>query len=222
MKSISTRIFTGLLIMTVGVLLLLSNLGFTGFETIIHDWWPLLIIVVGALVLINDVGNFLWAILIMAVGTIIQLNHLNIADIDVWQLVWPVIIIVVGLSIMLNRAGAKHKVSKSERDDFTAVLSGSKANVQSKDFKGSKVTAVMGGAVVDLRHAIIKKEATLDVFSLWGGIEVYVPKDIIVKNNTSVILGGVEDTTDNSVTLAGAPVLYIIGDVIMAGVEIKN
>ena len=70
--------------------------------------------------------------------------------------------------------------------------------------------------------AIIKKEATLDVFSLWGGIEVYVPKDIIVKNNTSVILGGVEDTTDNSVALAGAPVLYIIGDVIMAGVEIKN
>lgn len=222
MKSISTRILTGLLIVIVGTLLLLSNLGIAGFDVLIHDWWPLLIVVGGILILINDIRNFLWALLIMAVGAIIQLNHLNLADIDVWQLVWPVIIIVVGLSIIFNRASAKHKVSKSERDDFTAVLSGSKANVQSKDFKGSRVTAVMGGAVVDLRHAIIKKEATLDVFSLWGGIEVYVPKDIIVKNNTSVILGGVEDTTDNSAALAGAPILYIIGDVIMAGVEIKN
>ena len=74
---------------------------------------------------------------------------------------------------------------------------------------------------MDLREATIKKEATIDLFSLWGGIEIYVPKNVIVINNTSVILGGVEN---NTAADAGydAPVLHVVGDVVMAGVEIKN
>lgn len=79
----------------------------------------------------------------------------------------------------------------------------------------------MGGAKLDLRKATIKKEATVEVFALCGGIELVVPREITVRNQTSAILGGVEDKSEREGG-KNAPVLYITGDVIMSGVEIKN
>lgn len=213
---------TGLLIIAVGVAFLLSNLNLFSVQDMVNDWWPLVIIIAGVIIFLNDVKNYLWSLLIIAFGVVVQLNHLDILAISPWQLFWPVVIIVIGLSVLLNRASPSSKVSKADREDVTAILSGSEVKVRSDDFRGSKITALLGGAMIDLRDATIEKEATLDVFSFWGGIEIRVPKNVIVKNETSVILGGVEDSTRLEKPAKGAPVLHIIGDVIMAGVEIKD
>ncbi len=220
MKSL-TRSITGLLIVAVGLSFLLTNLNVLPFSVAIGDWWPMFVIVGGILILLNDRKNYLWALLVIALGVVFQLNQLNIIDVNPWQLFWPAVIIIVGVSIMTSHKVPRKNIAASEREDVTAVLSGSETKVQSKDFKASRVTAVCGGVTLDLREATIKKEATIDLFSLWGGIEVYVPKNVIVKNNTSVILGGVENNTAAD-TDRDAPVLHVVGDVVMAGVEIKN
>lgn len=220
MKSL-TRSITGLLIIAVGLSFLLTNLNVLPFSVAIGNWWPMFVIVGGVLILLNDRKNYLWALLVIALGIIFQLNQLNIIDVNPWQLFWPAVIIIVGVSIMTSHKVPRKNIAASEREDVTAVLSGSETKVQSKDFKASRVTAVCGGVTLDLREATIKKEATIDLFSLWGGIEIYVPKNVIVKNNTSVILGGVENNTVAD-TDRDAPVLHVVGDVVMAGVEINN
>lgn len=220
MKSL-TRSITGLLIVAVGLSFLLTNLNVLPFSVAIGDWWPMFVIVGGILILLNDRKNYLWALLVIALGVVFQLNQLNIIDVNPWQLFWPAVIIIVGVSIMTSHKVPRKNIAASEREDVTAVLSGSETKVQSKDFKASRVTAVCGGVTLDLREATIKKEATIDLFSLWGGIEIYAPKNVIVKNNTSVILGGVENNTAAD-TDRDAPVLHVVGDVVMAGVEIKN
>ena len=220
MKSL-TRSITGLLIIAVGLSFLLTNLNVLPFSVAIGDWWPMFVIVGGVLILLNDRKNYLWALLVIALGIVFQLNQLNVIDVNPWQLFWPAVIIIVGVSIMTSHKVPRKNIEASEREDVTAVLSGSETKVQSKDFKASRVTAVCGGVTLDLREATIKKEATIDLFSLWGGIEIYVPKNVIVKNNTSVILGGVENNTAAD-TDRDAPVLHVVGDVVMAGVEIKN
>ena len=220
MKSL-TRSITGLLIIAVGLSFLLTNLNVLPFSVAISDWWPMFVIVGGILILLNDRKNYLWALLVIALGVVFQLNQQNIIDVNPWQLFWPAVIIIVGVSIMTSHKVPRKNIEASEREDVTAVLSGSETKVQSKDFKASRVTAVCGGVTLDLREATIKKEATIDLFSLWGGIEIYVPKNVIVKNNTSVILGGVENNTAAD-TDRDAPVLHVVGDVVMAGVEIKN
>lgn len=220
MKSL-TRSITGLLIVAVGLSFLLTNLNVLPFSVAIGNWWPMFVIVGGVLILLNDRKNYLWALLVIALGIIFQLNQLNIIDVNPWQLFWPAVIIIVGVSIMTSHKVPRKNIAASEREDVTAVLSGSETKVQSKDFKASRVTAVCGGVTLDLREATIKKEATIDLFSLWGGIEIYVPKNVIVKNNTSVILGGVENNTVAD-TDRDAPVLHVVGDVVMAGVEINN
>lgn len=220
MKATITRSITGLAIIAVGAGFLLDNFNVIEFGKIASDWWPLAVILAGILIYLNDAKSYLWAILVMGVGVLFQLRELGIADVNPWQFFWPVVIIVVGLSILFRR-GPHHTVSKSDRDDLTAILGATEQKSRADDFKGSKITAVMGGAKLDLRKAIIKKEASIEVFSFWGGIELIVPRDIVVRNQTTAVLGGIEDKTEQEVG-KNAPVLYITGDVIMAGVEIKN
>lgn len=220
MKSQITRIVTGTAIIAVGVGFVLDNINVIEFGALVGDWWPLAVILAGILIFLNDTKSYLWALIVTAVGVAFQLRELGIVDINPWQFFWPFVIIAVGLSIVLRR-GPSHVVSKSERDDLTAILGGTEQKNRSEDFKGSKLTAVMGGAKLDIRKASIKKEATIELFAFWGGIELIVPRDIVVRNQTSAVLGGIEDKTEQEVG-KNAPVLYITGDVIMAGVEIKN
>lgn len=210
----------GFVIVAVGVGFLLDNANVIEFGMLASTWWPLLVVLAGLAIAVNDTRNYLWASVVVGIGILFQLRELDIVDVNPWQLFWPAVIIIVGLSILFSRAPG-HKTSKAERDDMTAILGGSEQMNTSTDFKGSKLTAVMGGAKLDLRKAKIKKEATVEIFTFWGGVELVVPRGVVVRNQTSAILGGVEDKTDQDIT-KDSPVLYVIGDVIMAGVEIKN
>ena len=220
MKPHITRSIIGIAIIAVGAGFVLENLNLIEFGQIVGSWWPLAIIAAGILVFISDTKSYLWSLLIIGIGVAFQLRELGITDINPWQFFWPFVIIAVGISILIRR-GSPGNVSKSDRDDLTAILGGTEQKNRSENFKGSRLTSIMGGAKLDLRKAIIKKEATIEVFTLLGGIELIVPRDITVRNQTSAILGGVEDKTEQE---AGkdAPILYITGDVILAGIEIKN
>lgn len=221
MKPHITRLITGIGIIIIGVILLLSNLGVASFGQIVNDWWPLIIIGAGIIMFLNDVKNYLWAILVTGVGIALQLRELNITDINVFQLFWPAVIVVVGLSIILNRMGSARKISKENSDDVSAILSGIDHKNNSDMYEGGHATAVMGGIKLDLRKAVFKNEANLNVFVFMGGIELWVPENVIVKTQAACIAGGMENKSTPG-TVKDAPVLYVTGNVIMGGVEIKT
>lgn len=220
MKSQIARTMTGLLIVAVGVGFLLDSAHVINFGTIASTWWPLAVIVAGIIMLINDSRNYLWSFLIIGLGVFFQLKEFYFIDINPWELFWPLVVIIVGASLIF-RPGSGHKVAKTDRDDLSAIMGGVDQKNVSEDFKGSKLTAVMGGVKLDLRKAKIKKEATIDVFAFWGGIELIVPRNIVVRNKASSILGSVENTAEQD-EAKDVPVLYITGDAIMGSVEIKN
>ena len=221
MKSL-TRTIIGLLIVAVGASFLLTNLNILPFDVGIAQWWPLFIVAGGVVMLLMDGRNYLWARLVTGLGALPQLKQFGIVDVNPWQLFWPAIIIVLGVSVMTSRGSSRGKIAASDREDVMAILSGSEVRVESKDFKGSRVTSICGGAMIDLRKAVIKKEATIDVFAFWGGIEIIVPEHVMVKNNTSAIMGGVEQQAGGDAVKEGSPILYITGDVVMSGVEVKR
>ena len=79
----------------------------------------------------------------------------------------------------------------------------------------------MGGVELDLSRATIKKEASINVFVMMGGVEVRVPDNVIVKNRATLFLGGIEDNTRPEEG-KNNPILYIDGSIVMGGVEIKR
>jgi predicted membrane protein len=78
----------------------------------------------------------------------------------------------------------------------------------------------MGGCELDLRHASIQGEAVLNVFAMWGGIEIKVPEDWVVSMQGTPILGGFSEKT--MVSKDTSKRLVIRGYAIMGGVEVRN
>ena len=102
-----------------------------------------------------------------------------------------------------------------------AFLGGVSRGNNSTAFRGADLMAVMGGCEIDLRRAAINGEAVIDVFTLWGGIEIRVPEDWTVVSKIVPLMGGVEDKT-RPPQGATAHRLVLRGFAIMGGVEIKN
>jgi len=105
-----------------------------------------------------------------------------------------------------------------------ALMGGGERIVRSQDFRGGEVTAIMGGFQIDLRGAAIAGDtATIEVFTLFGGIEFKVPQAWTVEMSGTPILGMVSNTTspirDES---AAAKTLILRGAAIMGGIEVKN
>ena len=97
--------------------------------------------------------------------------------------------------------------------------------VETSDYRGGDATAIMGAVELDLRGAsIASSPAVLDVFALWGGIELTVPSEWKVELQATPILGGFENKARSSSVQTGAPpqVLVIRGTAEMGGVEIKS
>ena len=101
-----------------------------------------------------------------------------------------------------------------------AILGAVSRGSNVRHFRGGDLTAIMGGCELDLRHASLEDDVVIDVFALWGGIEIRVPEEWTIDSQILPILGGVEEKTRRPP--ASGPRVTLRGFAIMSGVEIKN
>ncbi len=223
MKQTIIRILTGLIIIAIGVGALLGALNIFPFWDTFKEWWPLLVILGGVFVWLGDWRrNYIWGIVLIIVGVLLQLKELGQLDFNFFSLIVPILVIAAGLSILLhtkNRTAIKS--GTKDADDISVIFSGSETKNVSKNYQGGKITAIFGGAVLDLRDAKLTKDATLDVFLLCGGLELKVPRDWKVVSKVAPIAGGVENKSEGSENQTG-PVLTLTGSATLGGVEIKT
>lgn len=216
------RIVMGALFIAVGVLALLGAVGAFDFGAFAASSWPLVLVVAGLLVFLSDAKSWLWALILSVAGVVSFLNVNDLVAFDVWSVFWPIVIVLVGVSI-IKRSSSKELSGSAldiDRSDQFVFMSGSEQRIVSSNYTGGKATAIMGGVELDLRDAVIKKTATLDVFALMGGVDVKVPAGVVVKSQVLAILGGVETKADTKAA-KDAPVLLITGTVALGGVEVK-
>ena len=87
-------------------------------------------------------------------------------------------------------------------------------------FEGVTVNAVFGGAELDLRMAVIQQDVRIDATAVFGGIDIYVPSNVIVKVMSTPVLGGV---TNKAAAPTEVPchTLYVNATCVFGGVDIK-
>ena len=214
------RTYTASLLILLGFSILLANLNIGNSRELFENWWPVFVIALGGTIWLNDHRNYLWALFVTLLGVGLLINSLALASFNLGDFILPAILVVFGISL-LTRTNAQKQVATDSSDNITAILAGVSSKNTSKDFKGAKVTAIMGGVEIDLSKATIKKGAALDVSVLMGSVELRVPENVIVKNRAFCLLGGIEDKSTPQDS-KDAPILYIDGTIIMGGVEIKR
>ena len=100
------------------------------------------------------------------------------------------------------------------------------ADVKLVNFFGPPTETNFGGAHLSGSQAACKaacdafEGAVLDVFAMWGGIEITVPPDWAVSNRVVPIMGGADDKSSG--TQDSRHRLVLRGFVVMGGVEIKT
>jgi len=107
--------------------------------------------------------------------------------------------------------------------EATAIFGGSHQTVFSKNFKGGDVTAVFGGADINLTQADFNETVKLDVTAVFGGIKLIVPQNWAVRSNVTAIFGSVEDKRGSLMPNAEIQKTLILdGTAMFGGIEIKS
>lgn len=213
------RLFFGLLVVAVGVILLLDNAGTLDAWEIFGTWWPAVVILAGVLTFAANPRHWPVALIITAVGTAFLLSNLGV--VDAGEFIIPAAIIGVGLLVLFGR-GMGSRTEAGDRVNSFNVFSGSELASHSKQFQGGSISAIFGGAEVDLRDAAPAADAQLDVFTAFGGVELKVPEGWQVAVKGLPLFGGIENATVKDTLTADAPKLSVSATVLFGGLEIKH
>ena len=223
------------ILITVGVLLFLDNIGVLHFHDI-WRFWPVALIAVGVAKLFDcrGVGGRIWAAMWIFAGAAFLLDHLEVWHVS-WNILWPLALIGFGVLMLVN-AIERHRVpegliavsSEGTSAENTlrewATFSGIKRRLETPNFQGGEMVAVFGGIDIDLRRAGIApgiKEVVIDANATFGGIELRVPETWLVVTRGVGIFGGYEDKTDPPAS-PDAPRVVIKGFAVFGGISVKN
>ena len=97
-------IVLGVILIAVGALVLLANLGKLPFELDLHHWWPLILIFLGVVHLYNNrnIFDFSGLFLILLGGIFLLATLDRISWGDIWRY-WPALLIALGLYLLYER-----------------------------------------------------------------------------------------------------------------------
>lgn len=218
------RTFLGLILLIIGGGLVLDRAGLWDFGAVLGTWWPLFIIAIAAIQLITRSAPFGFTLILFALGLIFQLSRLGALPAGVWSYLWPAALVLIGIWLVVSRGG---RAGLDVSDDMLSTLvafGGVNPRVLSQEFQGGSVTAMFGGAQVDLREAKLAPEgATLEVTAAFGGVELAVPADWSLKITGLPLFGAWEDKTKNPADAAmEGPGLAIRCLALFGGIEIRN
>jgi predicted membrane protein len=208
----------GILIILIGLVLLLNNLGMIPESMWWLPQWYTLIAAIGVYNLFT--GNRSSGMILLIVGAFFLLRDIGVFSLS-WSYVWPIIIILVGTAFLFRDRISGTRTISADEDffDVSSLFGGTKQMVRGNKLKGGKVTSIFGGSEIDLSQAVLSDGAVIDVFTMFGGTEIRVPENWRINLQTTAILGGFDTKRSEP---ADGPILTIKGFVILGGGEIKS
>lgn len=230
------RILFGLVVAAAGVLLILERLNLIAVPSFLFTW-PMILILLGAFTAAKEGITNTGALILLGIGVFFLSKNIFELPYIVRTLFWPGLLVVLGLSIAFKpkKHGRRHGFGSAnflgdddvnqqdvELLDVVAIMGGSKRRVQAKNFKGGKITAIMGGADVNLHHVQLQGVATLDITAIAGGIKLVVPPHWKITTQVTTFAGAIEDKRYLPLNETSELELVLTGSIVAGGVEITS
>ena len=246
-----TRLVVGVAIILAGILFTLDNLHLIDAGNYLAYWPLVLVAIgITRMTQTTTWGSFGWSLVWIVAGFWLLGQNVGLITVSIFTL-WPLVLVLIGATIAWRGFGPPRLrstayprccgtsettpldgaampgsgASSLPGDSYVravAVMGGIERSSNSADFQGADLVAIMGGCELDLRHATIAgDEAVVDVVSIMGGIEIYVPTTWAIEARVMPLLGGLGDETRLN-TSGPTKRLVVRGIALMGGVEIKN
>jgi predicted membrane protein len=208
-----SKIFGGLLVVGAGVLFLLREMGLW-----LPSWlftWQMLLIAIGFYTGVKHSFRKLSWLVLVIIGVAFMIQDFY-PELTLSKFIWPVVIILVGVGIILKPTRKKEDKWKrwkekcrrdwkyneyystdgtgvQDRLEINAVFGSVKRHIDSKQFRGGEISAVFGGAEVDLTKADFSGVIHLEVNAVFGGTRLIIPANWTIKSELNAVAGSVED-----------------------------
>jgi hypothetical protein len=211
------RLWIGLVLLALGVFGILDAAGALESSETIDQWWPVAIIGLGVIGMGVERRIAIGPAIVVVIGVLLLADAQDWTDEDLFG---PVILIAIGLIVLSGLW--RRRVEGEHRDSSMVMFGATKVKDRSEHFTQANVSAIFGGATLDLREAHVDREANVEALAMLGGVDVLVPKGWRVALDGTPIFGGCEDKTEDGELPADAPVLNVHATAIMGGVDVKN
>lgn len=228
--------FFGLILILFGGLILLENLHLiSGDMSRLIFSFPAFMIVIGIIILINS-NRRGFGIALLLIGSLFMLEKIEPSfDID-FGIIFAVALIFAGAYVILRhrkfdadlkeRFFRRHeKLINEEMLDEIAIFGGGEKKYANQNFRGGRITTVFGGNEIDLTECKLAPGSNvIDVFTMFGGVELQVPSNWKVKQDVIPIFGGFSQSGRKAAieNMDESATLFVKGIVIFGGVEVKS
>ncbi|NDV58011.1 LiaI-LiaF-like domain-containing protein [Bacteroides sp. 519] len=221
----------------VGVLLLGKNLNIISYDVYrIFVSWQMLLIVIGVNLLTKK--QMVGSIILIATGVYFLMPKIHFFNDVFANFFWPVVLIITGLLVVTSKKNSmfrnnhRHHHQNSRMNHHTQngfvnidnSFSSTQEVVTEDVFKGGIITNSFGSVVLDLRRTTLEPGTTyLDLSISFGGAEIYIPSNWVVKSELQTSLGGYEDSRISGLgPIEVDKILVLRGSVSFSGVEVKS
>jgi predicted membrane protein len=212
----SQGVIFGLLLILAGLLFLSFNFEWidSSLKSVIFSW-PMIFIVFSIISFSKrDYAlGFVWFIaglfFLLPRISVVYPDLLGIINSDFTRVYWPLLLIIVGIIIVFSVITGKNKAVRgcSNRSihaeptqnsngfiNKNVTFGGSESIFLDPVFNGGNISAVFGGVVLDLRKTSLPEgETFLEIYAVFGGVELYIPDNWLVETRIQTLMGGVED-----------------------------
>jgi predicted membrane protein len=230
-KQSDKRLIAGVIIVLIGLVILASNFGVLPSNIKYYLFhWEVIVMGIGLIALLTS-DHKGTGIILIAVGGAFYLRNFIDFHFNFWQLFIPSIIILLGLILIFRRRSGTEFDKKilEPGDDYlddVSIFGGSEKVINSKNFKGGKITAIFGGSNFNMTGVkLAPGRQEIDIFALFGGMTFIVPEDWNIRVKVTSIFGGFSDkhkVARSEKEADSENMLIIKGLAIFGGGEIKS
>lgn len=224
------RVWIGSILIIVGALIFLKNFHFNILNINIFSW-PVILLVIGGIILVNHKDSFLGLGLVIIGGIGIFSNYFHISFRYILSEYWPFILIILGLYLIFRQTFSKETDDREFIEstdyflDLFSIFSEKTKKIKTDNFLGGKTTSMFGELIVDLTDCkITSGTIAIDTLTLFGATEILIPADWQVIIKTTTVFGGFEDKRSRTYPTedTNEQVVIIKGLVLFGGGEIKS
>lgn len=230
-RSSGNRFFFGIILILIGGFYLLSTLDLINFNVahIIFSlpFWA----IVWGIVIIRSSHNNAFGMLLVFLGALFLIPRIFPNVPYNTNIFLPVAIIAFGMYIIFKKNLNWHNCHKrfnqqvsTDQIDDVAIFGGGHKVIITENFKGGNITAIFGGSEIDLSNCkLAEGENVIDVFLMFGGTSIFVPKEWNINVNVTPLFGGFSNKwrRNYSGPFDATRTLVIKGVAIFGGGEIK-
>ncbi|KAF0227023.1 MAG: hypothetical protein FD133_701 [Erysipelotrichaceae bacterium] len=198
------RKFIGLILVVFGILVLADTLQVFGPDVKVWSFiWPSVLILFGLSGIIRRGSFRILSVFLIIIGSFYLAKNAGLEWFQGKELhLLALFLVLLGIQLLffsgwtrINRHTHDFiRPTRSNGKEFSAFMGGLDERVISEDFKGCSVSAIMGGAELDLSQVIIKQDVNIECTAVMGAVEVILPRNVRIVVSGTPVMGGYENT----------------------------